>query len=192
MMGLIWGHQAPQNLPKWLAGWPCPMRPSARLANISDQLAALRDRQNEIGALQQKLDSDRKAIATLAAEVQQRSDALDDRDAALRTRVAKFEATVAAFEQKLAPHEATLESDIMSASPKRWQWSPWCERTEIRERLQELIATKLRKRIPRSPISRCRKSLGRETGGGRSFACFVAAQTDELVARNSPQPPGGG
>jgi hypothetical protein len=83
---------------------------SARVLNdISAQLAALNDRQNEIIALQQKTDLDRAAANKLAAEVQQRSDALDAASAALGARAAKFDAVVAAFEQKLAAHAASLE-----------------------------------------------------------------------------------
>jgi hypothetical protein len=82
------------------------------LKDIADQLAALKDRQNEIIALQQKTDADRAAFDRLAAEIQLRSDALDSREAALRARAAKLDAVVAAFEQKLAAHEAAMEQVV--------------------------------------------------------------------------------
>jgi chromosome segregation ATPase len=79
------------------------------LDNIAAQLAALQDRQNEIIALQKQASDDRAAADKLMVELQQRSDALDNRDAALLARTAKFQATLAVFEQKLAAHEAAME-----------------------------------------------------------------------------------
>ena len=89
-----------------------PTKSRAVLKEIADQLAVLKDRQTEIGALQQKLDSDRKAVATLSAEVQQRNAALDARDVALSARAARPQAVADQFEQRLAAHAATLESTI--------------------------------------------------------------------------------
>jgi hypothetical protein len=110
MMGLSQGAPGPAEIIAVATKMALPDEAKRTLADIGSQLAALNDRRNEIGALQQKLDSDRKDIATLSAEVQQRSALLDDRDAALAARAAKFQAAVADFESKLAAHAATMES----------------------------------------------------------------------------------
>jgi Skp family chaperone for outer membrane proteins len=92
--------------------------PSARkyLADATDALDQLAERQTEITAMAQKVDADRKALDKHAAELNEdnarKTASLDAREAALQARVAKFEAAVARFDQGLAAHE-----DELGASP---------------------------------------------------------------------------
>jgi chromosome segregation ATPase len=109
MMGLSMGTPGPEEVIKMATAMAMPAAAKRTLQDIASQLAALRDRQNEIGVLSLKLDTDRAAVDKRTAEVQQRSDALDAANAALNTRIAKFEVTVSEFEQKLAAHETALE-----------------------------------------------------------------------------------
>jgi chromosome segregation ATPase len=112
MMGLSQGSPGPEEVIKIATAMAMPAAAKARLQDIGQQLDALNKRREEIAALQAQIDVDRKAADKRMAEVQQRSDALDDRDAALRTRIASFSKVIAEFGSKLAARESALEQTL--------------------------------------------------------------------------------
>jgi chromosome segregation ATPase len=84
------------------------------LADATDALDQLAERQTEITAMAQKVEADRKALDKQAAELNEdnarKAASLDAREAALRARAAKLDAVAAKFEQALGEHAATLET----------------------------------------------------------------------------------
>jgi hypothetical protein len=109
MMGLSVAPPGIAEIAAQAATLALPEQSKAVLKDIADQLAALRDRQNEIGALQQQLATDRAAADKRKAELDARAQDLDARDAALAARVANFAIVVTKFERALGVHLATLE-----------------------------------------------------------------------------------
>jgi hypothetical protein len=110
VLGLSQGSPSQSEIISMALKTALPDEAARTLSNIADQLAALRDRQTEIGALQQQLATDRATADKRKAELDARAQDLDGRDAALSARAARIQAVADQFEQRLAAHAATLGS----------------------------------------------------------------------------------
>ena len=108
-MGLSQGSPGPEEVIKMATAMAMPAAAKARLLDIGQQLDTLNKQRAEIAALKAQADSAMLANDKRAVELQQRSDALDARDAALTVRTAQVAAVLTKFEQALGEHATTLE-----------------------------------------------------------------------------------